>query len=459
MEELDIKDFLSYLKKFLWVLIALPILAVAGVYYYETQVKTPLYESSAQVALLQSESTNASTVLNEINANQKLTSTYSVIAKSKTVLEQVISELELSITPEELAKNVKVSNIPDTTILKISVTSKDPLASADIANSVANVFMSKTDLLSTLDNVALLETAEPAKKPSNDTLIRDLIIVALASIFAVVGVAFIIYYFDDTIKYSGHLENEIKLPIAGKIVKSDIKMKKGVGAELIVKNNPKSLVSESIRSLRTNLQFASIDKKIKTIHITSSIASEGKSFVSANLATAFAQAGRTVLLVDCDLRKGRQHKVFFKANTIGLTNLLADDLKNRGRYIQETDVKNLFLLTRGTSVQNPAELLNSEKNKNLIKRLKKDFDLVIFDSAPCGAVADPAIMSTLADITLIVARNAKTPRPALLATKDSLEKVGAKIAGVVINDIDRKVGHYYNYYGGYYEDRHSHIEE
>ena len=133
--------------------------------------------------------------------------------------------------------------------------------------------------------------------------------------------------------------------------------------------------------------------------------------------------------------------------------MLADYLKNRSQYIQETDIENLHLLTRGTSVPNPAELLSSEKNKELIRALKKDYDLIIFDSAPCGAVADPVIMSTLTDETIIVARNGKTPRAALAATKDALEKVDSKIAGIVINDIDRKTGHYYNYYGGYYEDR------
>lgn len=454
MEELDLKDFLSYLKKYLWALIVVPVIAILGVLYYDTSVKTPLYEASSQVALLQSDSSSAAATLSEINANQKLTSTYSVIAKSKVVLEQVINELNLGVTPDVLAKSIKVSTITDTTILKITATDKTPERSAQIANAVANVFTTKTDLIKTLDNVAILETAETPEKPSNNTTLRDLALALLISLFAVTGLAFVIYYFDDTVKYSDRLEEDIKLPIAGKIIKSDIKLK-DEGAELIVEKYPKSIVSESIRSLRTNLQFASIDKKIKTIHITSSLASEGKSFVSANLAASFAQAGQKVLLVDCDLRKGRQHVIFHKTNSIGLTNLLADYLKNRNEYIQETSIENLSLLTRGTSVPNPAELLSSEKNKDLIEKLKKDFDVIIFDSAPCGAVADPVIMSTLTDVTLIVARNAKTPRAALLATKDAIEKVDAKIAGVVVNDIDRKVGHYYNYYGGYYEDRHA----
>jgi len=454
MEELDLKDFLSYLKKYLLALIVTPLVALLGVLYYDTSIKTPLYEAASQVALLQSDSSNAATTLSEINANQKLTSTYSVIAKSKVVLERVIDDLELDVTPDVLAKSIKVSTITDTTILKITATDPKPERAAEIANSVANVFATKTDLIKTLDNVAVLETAEIPEKPSNNTTLRDLALAVLVSLFAVTGIAFVIYYFDDTVKYSDRLEEDIKLPIAGKIIKSDVRLKDGV-TELIVKKYPKSIVSESIRSLRTNLQFASIDKKIKTIHITSSVASEGKSFVSANLAVSFAQAGQKVLLVDCDLRKGRQHIIFHKPNTAGLTNLLADYLSHRDDYIQKTGIENLSLLTRGTSAPNPAELLSSTKNKDLIKALKKEYDLIIFDSAPCGAVADPVIMSTLTDVTLIVARNAKTPQAALLATKDALEKVDAKIAGVVMNDIDRKVGHYYNYYGGYYKDRHT----
>ena len=119
MEELDIKDFLAYLKKYIWALIIIPIVAAAAVYYYDTQIKVPLYNASSQVALLQSDSSNAATTLSEINANQKLTSTYSVIAKSKAILDQVIFELDLNTTSDALAKNIKVSTISDTTILKM----------------------------------------------------------------------------------------------------------------------------------------------------------------------------------------------------------------------------------------------------------------------------------------------------------------------------------------------------
>ncbi|MBR2695670.1 polysaccharide biosynthesis tyrosine autokinase [Candidatus Saccharibacteria bacterium] len=450
MEELDLKDFLSYLKKYLLALIIAPIVAALGILYYDTSVKTPLYEASSQVALIQSESSSAAATLNEINANQKLTSTYSVIAKSKVVLEQVIKELSLNVAPDVLARSIKVSTITDTTILKITATSQNPEESAAIANSVANVFANKTDLIKTLDNVAILETAETPEKVANNTTLRDAAIAILVSLFAVAGIAFVVYYFDDTVKYSENLEENVGMPIVGKIIKSDIKLKDG-DSEILIKKFPKSVVSESIRSLRTNLQFTSLDKKIQTLHITSSVAGEGKSFVAANLAAAFAQAGQKVLLVDCDLRKGRQHLIFHKSNSNGLTNLLADYVSKRDDYIQKTNIENLSLLTRGSSIPNPSEVLASEKNKDLIKKLKKDFDLVIFDSAPVGAVADPVIMSNLTDETIVVARDGKTPRTALAVTKDTLAKTGAKVAGVVLNDIDRKIGHYY--YGDYYGDK------
>lgn len=451
MEELDIREFFNYLKKFLVPLVVAPVLAIIATLAYDLQIKTPLYSSSASVALIQSDknASNASATLNEINANQKLTATYAAIAKSKLVLQPVIDELMLGLSTEELSNMIKVSTISDTTILKITVTHPNAQLAADIANSVADVFTNRTELIKTLDNVAILEDATVVQKPSNNTLTRDLALAVLLSVFAVAGVAFVIFYFDDTVKYSESLEEELKLPVIGKIVKSDIKLAPE-DSEILVDRFPKSMVSECIRSLRTNLQFTSVDSKLKSLLVTSSVASEGKSFVAANLATSFAQAGNKVLLVDCDLRKGRQHRLFHKPNTNGLSNLLAGSLSSRKSYIQNTHIENLSLLTRGTTIPNPSELLSSKKNAELVKTLTKEYDIVIFDGAPCNAVTDSTIMATLVDATLIVAHNGKTPRTVLTSTKEGLEKVGAKIAGLVLNKIDKQVGHYYSYYGGYY---------
>ena len=147
--------------------------------------------------------------------------------------------------------------------------------------------------------------------------------------------------------------------------------------ELIVNSDPKSNVAETLRIVRTNLQFSAVDENLKTILITSSLPGEGKSFVAANLATAFAQAGKRVLIVDCDLRKGRQHKIFKVSGKDGLSNLLINDINEFGKYIIETRIENLYLIPRGTFPPNPSELLNSKKNKALFEKLKVHFDIII----------------------------------------------------------------------------------
>ncbi|MDD3242020.1 MAG: CpsD/CapB family tyrosine-protein kinase [Bacilli bacterium] len=219
--------------------------------------------------------------------------------------------------------------------------------------------------------------------------------------------------------------------------------------ELILNNDPKSIISESIRTLRTNLQFSSVDKKIKSILVTSSIPSEGKSFVSANLAIAFAQTGSKVLLVDCDIRKGRQHYVFGYRSKLGLSNLLLEDVAlEHSKYIQPTEIENLSVLFRGVVPPNPSELLNSEKNKELVSILKDEYDIIIFDSAPVNGLTDSLIMSSLVDGVVIVSSLKTTPVNLLEETKKSLENVNANIIGVIVNRVDNKSKKYYGHYYG-----------
>ena len=221
--------------------------------------------------------------------------------------------------------------------------------------------------------------------------------------------------------------------------------------ELILNSDPKSVISETIRTLRTNLQFASVDKKIETILITSSMPGEGKSFIAANLACAFAQNGTKVLLVDCDIRKGRQHYIFGTHNHKGLSNLLLDDVSKYKDYIHKTTIKNLSVIFRGITPPNPSELLGSEKNKEFINKVKDEYDMVIFDSAPInGGLTDSLIMGTLVDGVVVVSKYKQTPVNVLNATKKSLENVNANILGVVLNQVERNSKRYYGHYYGHY---------
>lgn len=217
--------------------------------------------------------------------------------------------------------------------------------------------------------------------------------------------------------------------------------------ELIVANNPKSGVAEAIKTIRTNLLFSSIDEPVKSILITSSMSGEGKSFISANLAVAFAQAGVKVLIVDCDLRRGRQHKIFNIDNEQGLSNLLLDDVdKNYKKYIKKTRYENIYVLPMGIVPPNPSELLASAKNKQLVKLLKQKFDLVIYDGVPVGGLTDSIIMADLVDKIVIASAYKITPVEFLANTNKALEKFKDKIAGVILNKFPSSKDHYYSKY-------------
>lgn len=220
--------------------------------------------------------------------------------------------------------------------------------------------------------------------------------------------------------------------------------------ELIVKTRPKSVFSEDIRTIRTNLDFSLSEYDKKVIMITSSLPTEGKSFISSNLATAISQNGNRVLIIDCDLRRGRLHKIFEVSNTQGLSNLISQyhqelDVKN---FLRQTDINNLYVLPRGVVPPNPSELLSSSRFSSIINNLKQYFDYIILDSAPVNGLPDALILSNTADRVVIVSEYGKTSIDALADTKKALENVSANIAGVVINRIPKSKSKYgYYYYG------------
>lgn len=214
---------------------------------------------------------------------------------------------------------------------------------------------------------------------------------------------------------------------------------------LVVETKPKSVIAESYRTLRTNIQYSSFDKKYKSIVITSSEQGEGKSTTAANLALSLAQGEKKVVLIDCDLRKPSIHKKFKVSNATGLSDvligkeLLSNTLKRRG--------ENLFILTSGKIPPNPSEMLSSKAMSNLLEELKEDFDYIIIDTPPIQAVTDSQILSTKVDGTLLVIRAKETKRESVHNAVNLLKKVNAHIIGTVLNGVDNDSGNYYYYYG------------
>ena len=225
---------------------------------------------------------------------------------------------------------------------------------------------------------------------------------------------------------------------------------KNKSKDLVINKNPKSLFAESIRSIRTNIAFASIDKDVKIIMNTSPEASDGKSFITANLAVAYGQEGKKVLLIDTDLRKGRQHEIFGVMNVTsgGYTNLLLNYKDNieLDKYIFPTFDENIDLLPTGPLPPNPVELLGSENNKKLLNRLKKQYDLILLDCAPMLGLSDSLILASLADIRLVTVSSRKTKMEGLERVKKLFEQTNLKIDGVILNNAKMNSSHYYSHY-------------
>lgn len=219
--------------------------------------------------------------------------------------------------------------------------------------------------------------------------------------------------------------------------------------DIISINNPKSPITEAYRVLRTNIQFSSFDKQVKAICVTSSGPGEGKSTVASNLAVVTAESGKKTIIIDCDQRKSRQHKIFGVSNAIGLSDLLAGTA-TFDQAVQKTKIDNLFILTGGTKPPNPSELLASAKMKNFITLLKEKCDFIIIDSPPVLMVTDAQLLASYIDGYLLVVSSGEADRNAAAKAKELLEKVNGKILGVVLNKLEVSEKGYYGYYYHYY---------
>ncbi len=218
--------------------------------------------------------------------------------------------------------------------------------------------------------------------------------------------------------------------------------------KLITAIDPKSAISEQYRTIRTNIQFSSVDQEIRTIMVTSSGPAEGKSTTVANLAVVFAQQGKRVLLVDADLRKPTSHYTFNVTNTFGFTSVLTKQMTLE-QAIRNTEVENLDVLTSGPIPPNPAELLASKAMDQFFNEVQQQYDVVLFDTPPVIAVTDAQILANKCDGTILVVFSGKTEKDQLVKAKELLQSAKGKLLGVVLNhkEIQGSSHYYYYYYG------------
>jgi capsular exopolysaccharide family len=565
MEEINLRDLLSYFKKRLILFIVTVLFVVSAGTIYSVFILKPEYKAQATVILSSDKSKN--TVQSEINANKNLIDTYTEVVKSHRVLDRVKNEMRIDDTYEQLVKKVTVASLKDTEIISISVVDRDKNHSYSLANKIANTFTNEIGQIYNDKSVNVLDRAVEPQKPHNVDLVKQEAIYAAAGIVLATAVIFLMFYIDRTIKTTEQIEQLFKLPIYGKIRKLEtekqkqqrkkhaekaakleaklaaklekeqqkeakkaeklaVKLEKqekvnneelgvdyqdgeetgaeaaqaehitkaevkpvveikAVGrkiiaeekalqeklaaevkadeaendefneelldedSELVLRDNPKSKVSEDFRTIRTSLYFSLNKKDSNAVLITSSTPNEGKSFIASNLAVAFAKTKKKVLLVDCDMRLGRQHEIFGLSNKEGLSNLLAESKLGEYReYLQKTTVKNLSIITRGIVPPNPSELLDSAIMEELLEKVKQKFDYVILDGTPIDGLSDSLILAKKTDRLVLVSAANMTTIEDLQNSKKALESIEVKISGVVLNrTVDERRGdNYYKYY-------------
>lgn len=214
---------------------------------------------------------------------------------------------------------------------------------------------------------------------------------------------------------------------------------------LITKLNPRSPIAEQYRTVRTNLQFAAVDKELESVLVTSSVPDEGKSMITVNLAIVYAQQGKKVLLIDADLRKPTAHYTFRLDNLQGLSTVLIGD-SSLEESISTSDVENVDVISCGPIPPNPSELLGSKRMRTLLEEANQLYDMVIMDIPPVLAVADAQILANIVDGSLLVIRSKQTEFAEATKSKEVLDAAKGKLLGAVLNDRDKKASNYYYYY-------------
>jgi polysaccharide biosynthesis transport protein len=311
--------------------------------------------------------------------------------------------------------------------------------------------------LTRLQNSQSIDQIQAATAPEFPIRPRPLystLLAGMTGLMFAAGIAIAIEYLDDTLKVPEDVDRILGIPLIGYI--ADMESDGTAEAEVYVSKQPRSPVSEAFRSLRTNLEFAAVDKPLRIILVTGAEAGDGKTTIATNLAAIFAQGGKRVVILDCDLRRPRVHRYFGIQNRVGLTDLFRDNLDLEA-VIQHANSNStpISVITSGSLPPNPAELLGSKKMDHILAEIASHADVIVIDSPP-SIVSDSQVLAAKADGVLLVVQPGKTHMGAARATREQLERAGARVVGAVFNRIPRNRSYYYGgykYYSPYY--RHS----
>ena len=415
-------------------------------WFYNKKYTKPMYESYSSIILSATDrvadDNQQSITTSDIAVNEKLVNTYAEVIKSETVLNTVINNLKLNISNKKLYNSISITTDPKTTVIKICVKLENPNQAIAVSEELINVFFGKIRELYNVKTASVLDHPVSDGNPVNINPKKYLIIGAIVGLVVSVTISVMMEILNDKVKTDKNVEEKLKLTILANIPKY-----KGDGG--LISLNQDNVKNESFRALVANIKYF----KKKSLLITSNMPDVGKSFVSANLALTYASSGKKTLLIDSDLRKGVQHHLFQIQNKRGLSDLIRDNSCDYKKYINESVVENLDIITKGLYKISYSKLLFSNVIGKIIEQAKEEYDFIVVDGTPNEIVADDTLLYAKVDSTIIVAKYDSTKYSAVSKLKRNIKIHGGNILGVVINNIPYGYMGEKKYY--YYEEKKS----
>jgi polysaccharide biosynthesis transport protein len=443
--EKSFTDILKIIKTRFYIIIVITVLVVAASGVYSFKLAKPVYEAKTRIIIGSAKDPEGTKLqISDASDYQRQLKTYCTIAKTTVVLDRAAEKLNMGITGVELGKSIIASPQTDTQFIDLSARWGEAEQASTMLNAVIEVFIEEAMNIYPGVTVKVMDKVKVPEFPVAPNKARNLIIGFMLGIMASVGLILFIEFMDSTIKTEEEAEAYLELPVLGVIPKE----KEGV--DKITSYSIKEshhVIMESFRTLRTNIDFIAGCNNIKSILVTSSVPGEGKSTTASMLASVMANAGKKTLLIDCDMRKAKIHKIFDVSNVVGISNVLAGKAELKGA-LTATEIKNLHIITAGVRPPNPSELLSSGRMKAVIDALKEQYDFIILDTSPVGVVTDAQILSQVVDGSILVISSGESQLEATIKAKGLLKAVNARILGVALNKL--KQSHSNKYYNGYY---------
>lgn len=474
----SIRNLIALMLSKIWLIAIITLIMGLGSFFVSKFLVSPRYESFTTMYVKNSavsSETNTNVDLNDLYASKSLASTYITVLKSNAVMKQVGVKLTERYDMDDLAlmfsvknKEIKVSSIKkcftmtavdQTEVIKITANTPDPDISSDMCNIMAEIAPEFLIRVVGAGSVEIIDTAVPENSPVSPNVRLITLIGIIAGFSLAVLVILLVDYFDDTIKDTEELTNRYNKAILGEIQTIDLdKTKKqkvkgdknsGVNSRsLLTDNGVPFNVVESYKTIRSNIIFTLGTSKKKVIAVSSPNPGEGKSTTAANIAIALAQTGCSVLLIDADMRKPVQNKIFKQRNMDGLSTLIIMRSTEENAVKKEV-ARGLDLLPSGPIPPNPSELLASERFRTIIEQFSKKYDYVIIDTPPINVVSDAMVMKDIISGILLVLKYSSTTFEELSGSMKQTELVRANVLGFVLNEIDYSHSSHYSYHRYY----------